>query len=102
MRERVRTVLLIAAVLCFIAFLTFGMKGHLKGDGEFRQYSVGLPESPWFIKTVEEGPTERRENTRITLASWSWLVLVGGLALLGIRNVLEKAPDSAATGARNE
>jgi TRAP-type C4-dicarboxylate transport system permease small subunit len=98
MRERARTFLLVLAVLCIIAFLTFGMKGSMKVDVELREYSVGLPASPWFTKTVEEGPGVRRENTRITLASWSWLVLVVGLLLLGIRNVLERESNSTPPG----
>lgn len=100
MRERLRTGLLVASVVCWVTFLTYQSTTERTPEGETRRHTVGLPFSPWFTKTVEEKRQGGfRMEAGVTVLSWSWLVCVAGAVLLGVWERMKPAavPESPAT-----
>lgn len=99
MREAVRVLLLVVAVVCFIVSLTYQVTVEKGPDGgELRRQTIGLQSSPWYEKTVEEGPNRYRNEFRFTMLCWSAAVMLLGVGLLWFRTVLEQDRSQPVTG----
>jgi hypothetical protein len=101
MRDAVRTVLLVAAVICFVISMTYRVSVEKAPDGgEVRRQTVGLESSPWYEETVEDGPNRYRSEFRFTVWCWSAAVMLVGLVLLRVRMALEQARTQTPTAER--
>jgi hypothetical protein len=96
MWEHLRAALLIGSVVCFAAALAYRFELHSTGDGESRRHEIGIPGSPWYTKTVWDGPERYGYQSNMTLWSWSLPVAVLGAVLLGVWNMLRSEPEKPA------
>jgi hypothetical protein len=88
MRAKLQGLVLFAAVVCFAAALSYRFEMHASGDGETRRHEIGIPGSPWFTKTVRDGPNKVGWQSKMTLWSWSVPVAILGAILLGVWDMM--------------
>jgi hypothetical protein len=102
MREAIRLALLVAAVICILMSLAYQVSvSRAPEDGEVRRQTVGLENSPWYEKTVEEGPNGYSSSFRFTIWCWSAAVMLLGAILCRVQMALRRdraQPASANSG----
>ena len=112
------TVLTVIGVICLVSLLTpmhrtlpFEEKSEGKiTQGKDERFSLGLPQSPWFLRTSVSRKIEiknERESsfsmnfshsTKIEFVSWSFALFVMGIAFLVLGRRLGKSGKTVASG----
>jgi len=87
-------VLLCIGLLCFMPFFVPTFHRNTIPNGTEERFTLGLPQSPWFVHTSTETNVEVKAegvssssmnsgfSAKVELIAWSWLFAIAGTALI--------------------
>ena len=100
MRRFLRTVLLVVAIGCLVAFFTFGAESSATGTRQTSRMFVGQP-WPWFESRIEQevkpgGAQSGSGESGVIVRSPAWFLLAGAvIGLLTFRRLGPPRPKVA-------
>ncbi len=94
-------------LLCFVPFLIPSYQSYSIDNGTEERFTIGLPQSPWFIHTTTDTKVEIKSRgmssvsmnsawtTNVEFVSWSAFFLVAAIVLLMVSRILHKKSRTA-------